>query len=82
MAVVIPPGEPEPALGERLRAVLRGLCAAAGLLAGAVAALVSARLGITPGIARRAGRAIADEYRRGYEQATDAEVVDDEEVDT
>lgn len=63
------------------RAVRRGVTAVAFLLLGALDALLTARLGI-PRLAwlgRKLGREIADEYRRGYHDAVDAEV--DEEND-
>lgn len=65
----------------RARATLRGLAAVLTHLLGALDALVTARLGIPPlaWLARRTGHAIADEYRRGYAGAVDAEVIDEDE---
>lgn len=67
--------------GGRARAVRRGVTAVAFLLLGALDALLTARLGIPrlAWLSRKVGREIADEYRRGYHDAVDAEV--DEEND-
>jgi hypothetical protein len=81
MALVNPPEvEPEQPLADRLRAVFRGLLAVAALLLGGADALATAAAGIPPlaWICRQIGRVIADEYRRGYQGATDAELVEDE----
>ena len=61
------------------RAVLRGLAAVAALFAGAADALVTAFLGVPRlgWLARRAGEAAADEYRRGAWNLIDAELIDD-----
>lgn len=72
------PGRDTYPLTVRVLMVLRGLLAVVLFLGNAVASLVSALLGITPGVARAIGRAIADEYRAGRAGAVDAEVVDDE----
>lgn len=65
----------------RRRSIGRGMAAAAALVVTGVDALVTARLGI-PRLAwlgRRIGREIADEYRRGYHDARDAEVIEETE---
>jgi hypothetical protein len=62
------------------RAVRRGVAAVVALVLTAVDALVTARLGL-PRLAwmgRRVGRELAEEYRRGYHDARDAEVIDEE----
>lgn len=59
--------------------VSRGLLAVTVFLFGALDALITARLGI-PRLAwlgRRVGRAIADEYRRGYHNAIDVEIIEE-----
>lgn len=64
----------------RLRSIGRGLAAAVALVLTGIDALITARLGI-PRLAwlgRRIGREIAGEYRRGYHDARDAEVIDEE----
>ena len=69
------------ARGGRARATARGLAAAVLLVLGAIDALVTARFGL-PRLAwmsRRVGRGLADEYRRGYHDACDAEVIEENE---
>lgn len=61
--------------------VARGLAGLAAFALGAADALITARLGI-PRLACllcRAGRAIADEYRRGKNGAIDAEIIEENE---
>lgn len=57
-----------------------GLTAVAVYLLGAADALLTARLGVPrlAWVARVVGREIADEYRRGYHDARDAEVINEE----
>lgn len=64
----------------RLRAIGRGLVAVAALLLTALDALITARLGLPrlAWVGRRVRREIADEYRRGYHDAQDTEVIDEE----
>jgi hypothetical protein len=61
----------------RVAMVLRGLWAVLWLLVTAVAALLSAVLGVRPGLARSVGHVIADEYRAGRHGHVYADVVDD-----
>ncbi|MFI0367568.1 hypothetical protein ACH35V_06785 [Actinomadura sp. 1N219] len=63
-------------------AVLRGAWAVARLLAGALAALLSAALGTPPASGTRLGHLIADEYRAGRAGAINAEVIDDPDPDS
>lgn len=65
-------------------AVLRGLLAVLVLLLTALDALVTAVIGIPPVTLalRKARRAISDEYRRGYDNAVEAEVIDPGPDDT
>jgi hypothetical protein len=59
--------------------VARGLLVVAVFLLGALDALITARLGI-PRLAwlgRKLARAIADEYRRGYHNAVDVEIIEE-----
>lgn len=62
------------------RAIVRGLLAALALILTAFDALVTARLGLPrlTWAGRIVGRELADEYRRGYHDARDAEVIDEE----
>lgn len=74
---------PRPSWRDAVLAVARGLWAVFVLLATAVDALVTAWLGVPPlaWLGRRIGRVIADEYRRGYHNARDAEEVLDDDQD-
>lgn len=65
----------------RLRSTARGVAAAVLLVLGAVDALVTARFGLPrlAWIGRRVSREIADEYRCGYHDARDAEVIEENE---
>lgn len=64
----------------RARAVARGLLAMLALLLTAIDALITARLGLPrlTWAGRIVGRELAAEYRRGYHDARDAEVIDEE----
>jgi hypothetical protein len=70
---------PTPPFRRRLRDVARGVWFVVVLLATALDALLTALIGVPPltWFARRIGRALADEYRRGYHDAVDADVVED-----
>lgn len=63
----------------RGRAVARGLTAVAAFLLGAFDALLTARIGIPrlAWVAKVLGREIAGEYRRGYHDACDVEVIEE-----
>lgn len=69
---------PPPRRGS-LRDIARGVWFVLVLLATAVDSLLTALIGVPPlaWFARRIGHALADEYRRGYHNAVDAEVVED-----
>jgi hypothetical protein len=61
----------------RLAMVLRGLWAVLRLVATAPLALLSAVLGVRPGLARSVGHVIADEYRAGRHGHVYADAIDD-----
>jgi hypothetical protein len=63
---------------EKTQAIARGLRAVAALLASAADALISAAVGLPPlaWLWRRARAELAEEYRRGYWHAVDAEIVE------
>lgn len=70
------PAQPE---GGRLRAVARGLAAVVGLLLDAALTLLCALLSLRRrGVTGRLVRVVADEFRRGYHGAIDAECVEDD----
>lgn len=69
------------ARGNTARAVARGLIAVLLLVLTGVDALATALVGLPPlaWIGRKLGRELADEYRRGYHDAQDAEVIEGDE---
>ncbi|MGI8333518.1 hypothetical protein ACRYCC_26495 [Actinomadura scrupuli] len=69
------------ARGNTARAVARGLLAVLLLVLTGVDALATALVGLPPlaWIGRKLGRELADEYRRGYHGALDAEVIEGDE---
>jgi hypothetical protein len=62
-----------------VRGVARGVWFVLVLLGTAVDALLTALIGVPPltWLARRIDQTLTDEYRRGYHNAVDAEVVED-----